>query len=114
MTKPELYITDKRMLTFMDWLVASGKVATQGEFLTSIGARPQNISNYRHGRQSFSVVMILRTAELYGMDLNWLFGVSNTMLRKKGKGKGDEVSAIESLKLAVERLEKESQGKSQG
>ncbi|SHK93889.1 hypothetical protein SAMN05444266_101652 [Chitinophaga jiangningensis] len=98
----DLVITDRRMLELMEFTITKGKVGTKAEFLASIGANPRNQSNYQTGHQRFTVDMIRKAAEVYGIDTNWFFGFSARM-----KSNLKDLSTIELLKLAVSEAEKE-------
>ncbi|MFB6453755.1 hypothetical protein ACE38W_00670 [Chitinophaga sp. Hz27] len=103
----KMFISDQRILQLGDWLVSTGKEKNIRDFLTRIGAGRNNLTRYRDGSQGFTKEMMLRVAELYGVDLNWLFGLSTQMILKQV----EQPSVIDTLKMAVMLVEQELQQK---
>ncbi|MFB6453757.1 hypothetical protein ACE38W_00680 [Chitinophaga sp. Hz27] len=68
------------------------------------------MTRYRDGSQGFTKEMILGAAELYSVDLNWLFGLSNEMILKQV----EQPSVIDTLKIPVMLVEQELQQKKEG
>ena len=97
----KLFITDERMLIILAESVARGIAEHEKDYFEKIGFQRTNISNVRKGTQSFTKEHILAAAELTGVNINWLFGLENNMMRK------EPVDILENLKNAVTAVETE-------
>lgn len=101
LTKKKMNIADERMLQVMHWAVSNGKARSEAYFAQSIGLRKQNMHNVKTGYQAFTKDHVLAAAKVYGINLNWLFGLESQMMRKPGK------AALDRLKEIVAELEAE-------
>ncbi len=96
--KPKLNIWDQRILDLLKHCVAGG--LTQREFLLSIGYAPENSPKLKNGTQSVRPQHLLKAAQAYNVNMNWLFGLDNAMNRTPGK---DPLDRLKEAVTAVER-----------
>jgi len=97
----KLFISDERMLQLMKWAVADGFARNDTDYLDKIGFTRTNISNTRKGNQGFTKEHIRNACELTGASADWIFGFTNTRLRKPTN------HPLKSLKEAVRAIEVE-------
>lgn len=98
----KLPIYDRRMLELMEYIMATPKykVATQGEFLASIGyVAKNNVKYIKDGSVSFRMKYFLTAINKYGLNPGFFFQADAPMFQK-GK-----VSPIDNLKDAVRVIE---------
>ncbi len=98
----KLPIYDERMLQFMKYCIEEGMAPNRKSFFTALEMHDSAYFQIIEGRQSFTLKQIQIVAEHFNLDINWLFGLSETMLRKDNSS-----SAIENLKAAVKVIEVE-------
>lgn len=102
----KLHITDERMLQLMNYVVnVVNNYGSEDEFMRAIDFAPTNISNVRQGRQRFKKDHIENACKITGASADYIFGFTNTMMRKESK------DPIEMIKLAVSALESKANGK---
>lgn len=79
----ELFVSDQRMLHVMAWAISEKEkdVTTEKAFCALVGFNFRNLPKVKTGAVSFTKEHILRCAQVFGTDLNWLFGLGNTMIR---------------------------------
>jgi hypothetical protein len=99
--KKKLFITDERMFKLMDWAIENNMVATESEFLDQIGFTRNNINKVKSGTQGFRKEHILSACNLTGASADYIFGLTNTMMRKPAK------RSLDLLKEAVIAVEHE-------
>lgn len=96
----QLFISDARMIQLMEYCVATGLAKNRAQWCNSIGYSPMNWSGLIAGRRGFTNAHILAAAKMYDVNLNWLFGLEENMLRTP-----EDLSPIEAIKAAVAALE---------
>jgi hypothetical protein len=99
MAKKKLHIVNERMLLLMKWSIDRRIASSEADFFNQIGLKPTNAYNVKTGNLSFSNDHIIAAAKLTGGNINWIFGVEKTMLRK------DERTPLERLKQATVELQ---------
>jgi hypothetical protein len=72
-----LDIADKRMQLLPDILMSIGKIRLRQEFLDTIGKARQNITT-----QHFTPNQIQKACLKYGVNANWVLGISKTVFNK--------------------------------
>jgi hypothetical protein len=97
----KLPIWDQRMIMLMEHCIESDIEPSQKAFLHGLDMHEQAIAQIRGGRGSFTQDQILAAAKKYGVDINWIFGLSPNMKRSPGK------SPLQNLKDAVKSIEAE-------
>jgi hypothetical protein len=90
-----LPIWDKRMLEVAQHCVDNGTCRSRAAFLESIGFLPMNANQLLTGKQSFRIHHIYAAAQMYGINVNWIFGLEKDMLR------GEVKVAVALLKKAL-------------
>lgn len=98
---PKIPIWNQRMMLLMAHCVDTGKVEHSTAFMESIGFEPKNISHVKTGRQNFTIAQMVSASKLYKVNLNWLAGLDQQMMRIPGK------TALQRLKDAVRAVEAE-------
>jgi len=101
----KLFIADERMLQLMEWAVQKGIVETETEYWERIKFGRTSISNVKQGTQGFRNYHILNACKLTGASADYIFGFTNSMLRKA------PIKAIDLLKQAVSAVEHEIKSK---
>jgi hypothetical protein len=98
---PKLFISDQRMLQLMEWAVKNEIVSGETQYLEQIEFARNSIVKVREGSQGFTKHHILNACKLTGASADWIFGLTNDMMRKAPK------KPIEFLKQAVLAVEQE-------
>lgn len=93
------------MLQLMNWAIEDGLAKSQNDYLEKIGFTRTNISNTRRGKQGFRKEHILNACKLTGASADWIFGFTNTRLRKPAR------KPVELLREAVRSVEAELKSK---
>lgn len=102
----KLAIADERMLKLMDYAInIMGIESSEWQFMLKIGCAPTNISNIKQGRQGFSKIHYYNACELTGASMDYLFGFTSQMMRKKSS------DPLETIKQAVHALERQKRKK---
>lgn len=96
------FITDQRMIQVMEYCVAGNiqGVKNRTQWSKAIGFSPMNWSGLMRGKRGFTNAQILAAAKLFDINLNWLFGLEENMLRTP-----ESLSPLEAIKAAVTALE---------
>ncbi len=94
-------ITDERMFKVMAYAIETKKATHRKDFCEQIGALPNNLVNIRNGTQSFTISHIRQTCITFNISANYIFGLSNVMLRT------EPAKAIDRLRAAVAEMEAE-------
>lgn len=78
-TAKPLSLGDERMLQLMDEVVGGivRGIRTNKAFLEAIGLHERSLSGIRHGKWSFRVPHYLAAAKLFGVSVDWLFGLTD-------------------------------------
>ncbi len=92
-------ISDKRMLSLMEYAIGEQMAEHESDYLAKIGFPRTNIGNVRRGHQSFTRDHIYNACKLTGANANWIFGFETNMLRKEPK------DPLEMIKAAVQMME---------
>ncbi|WDF45291.1 hypothetical protein PQ459_10320 [Chryseobacterium sp. KACC 21268] len=80
---------DQNILKIADHQKALNKI-TNYQFAESIGLNPKNISKIRNSEKNpdrnyhFTLEQIQKVGEIYNVDMNFVFGLSENMYRKTG------------------------------
>lgn len=98
----KLPIWDQRMLILMDHCLSTELVASQKEFLISVGMIPTGIRQVRKGIQSFTLEHLFAAGRKYNINMNWFFGFDDKMSRGK-----NDLNPLLLLKEAVVAVELE-------
>lgn len=101
MAKTKLPIWDQRMIMLMEHCLESGIEETQASFLNGIEVSQNVLSQIRDRKSSFRNKHILAAAKKYQIDINWIFGLSDSMKRSRSK------DPLQNLKDAVKEIETE-------
>jgi hypothetical protein len=99
--KKKLFITDERMFKLMEWAIENNMVVTESEFLDQIGFTRNNINKVKSGAQGFRKNHIKKACEFTGASADYIFGFTNSMMRKPAK------RSLDLLKEAVVAVEHE-------
>lgn len=80
---PEIFISDQRMLQVMDWAISGNvrDVKTKRDWCDKVGFGFTNLPKVKAGKQSFTKEQLLNCAEIFNIDMNFLFGLSDIMIR---------------------------------
>lgn len=97
-----LSVWDARMLELMDYLIATKDVKDKNDFLLQVGFNINNLSQVRHGKQSFTQKHMQKAGKIWNINMNWFYGFDVSMKRVVAKK-----SSIELLKEAVKAVELE-------
>ncbi len=79
--KSTLFIADQRMLELMDYSIEQSLSQNKKDWCIQIGFNYTNLSQVTSGRQGFTDEQKLSAVKLAGADMNWLYGLSGTMLQ---------------------------------
>ena len=82
-----MLITDKRTLDFLEILKSTGKIRFEIEFCEAIGLQKQNLVKIKNQDETrkenhFTAAQLAKVAEIYGADMNYIFGISDYPFRK--------------------------------
>lgn len=88
-----------RMLKVLDCMVEKKIASTQEEAALQIGVQPVNISKLRSGDIQFSLRHIETACRLSGASADYVFGFTNTMMRKTPK---DPLEAMKDALIALQ------------
>jgi hypothetical protein len=102
---PKLFISDQRMLQLMDWAIKNKIANGETHYMELIDFQRNSIVKVRKGLQGFRKNHILNACKLTGASADWIFGLTNVMMRKN-PGK-----PLELLKQAVIAVEQEMKTK---
>ena len=67
---------DKHMLQLIEILKSSGVIRFNTEFCEAINIRKQNLVKIKNGTNSFTPEHIENAIKNFGVNANWIFGVS--------------------------------------
>lgn len=98
--KSKLKIWDQQMLLLMDYLISQKKCKSKREFLAGIGMTNTNIYSVRDGLRSFTHEQVYKACKTYNIDMNWIYGLSNSMHLIN-----TSIPPLERIKAAVAELE---------
>lgn len=85
----KLPIWDQRMLLLMDHCISHKikGITSEGNFLKKVGINSiSTLTQIRNGKQSFRHIHLLKAANLLDINMNWLYGFSDTMKRNVETG----------------------------
>ncbi len=86
-TKKNLLNTpEQRIIKFVDHLQDRGEIRFKKEFYDTTGIRRQYFRNVSIGNNRFTTTQISEICKHYNVNANWIFGVSNRMMRGHIKG----------------------------
>lgn len=68
--------TDKKMLELISILKGKGVIRFDTEFCKAIGMLKQNLTKVKNGQAHFTPEHIRKACIEYGVDANWVMGVS--------------------------------------
>jgi hypothetical protein len=97
----KLFISDDRMLQLMEWAIRKGIAQGETDYLEKIDFARNSMPKVRQGIQGFTKIHILNACKLTGASADWIFGLTNNMMRKP------PARAIDLLKQAVTAVEQE-------
>lgn len=84
-SKPILAPIDQRMFQLLALLLEKETIRYQTEFCEAIGIDKRTLPNIRKGKQYFTRDHIKKACEAYGVNANWIFGLSEEMFREKAQ-----------------------------
>lgn len=92
----------QRLLDFMEFGIKNRlpKCETAEEFRDAIKYPKDNFHKLKKRQLNLTVTQIEAAAKAYGLNLNWIFGLSNEMFRGSGK-----LTLMQELQVAVKNLE---------
>lgn len=95
-------IVDERMIQLMEYCVANNiqGVKNRTQWCNAIGFSPMNWTGLMQGKRGFTNEHLLAAAKEFNVNLNWLFGMEDNMLRTP-----EELTPIDAIKAAVAALE---------
>lgn len=93
------------MLDLMEYAVKKGIAENDSQYFEMIRFPRNNISNIRAGKLSFTREQILNACKLTGASADYIFGFTNSMMRK------EPTKPIDMLKQAVRAIENELKSK---
>ena len=78
-----LFITERRMLELRDYCLEHelAGITGTGEWYAMIGCPRTSISKLLQGKIGFTKHQMLRAAELFNVNINWLYGLELSMFR---------------------------------
>ena len=79
----QLPIYNIRMLELITILKELGEIRYKKEFLDAIGIERQSIRQIQLGIASFTSSQILTACEVYGVNVNWIYGFERKIFRGK-------------------------------
>lgn len=102
----QLCMWDQRMLNVMEYCISNqvNGITTQKAWCEAIGFEPTNINNIKKGVRGFSKEHLSNAGDVLGVDMNYLFGLTDIMFRKTAT-----ISPIDMLKQAVKAVEQDYQ-----
>lgn len=104
MPTKDLHIATKQLLFFADYCKKNNLhgISHLKDVCEKIGYPINNYPKLRLGQARLTIDHIYQLAVVFKLDINWLFGLSKTMYLNKPK-----MTAIDELKLSVQRIENE-------
>lgn len=103
----KLDIWNERMLKLMDYCLIRDPKATEHSFLHSIEfTNPNNLKQVKEKKQSFRHHHFLNAAKIYNVSMDWFYGLTNRMERKK-----EDVNAIDLIRQGLILLENNKPGR---
>ena len=78
-----LFITDARMLEVMRFCIANNvqDVRFKKDWCELVGCDRLNLPKIEKGKISFQSEQLLKCAQIFNINMNWLYGLENNMFR---------------------------------
>jgi plasmid maintenance system antidote protein VapI len=95
------HISDERMIKACDYVVKHriSDVTTIKEWCEIVGIAPNNITNIKNGKQSFSPEHIRQCCIKFNISANFIYGLSAQLFRQAAKG-----TPLQKIEQALQEL----------